>query len=100
MNEALKELKQIIKIRDEKNWKATETRENALEKWISNWVVTLKYEQPIINPKALSVEFEDFLKEHVGSKLTEQAMEHSININKENNRLKGEMVCIKRRKGV
>lgn len=100
MNKAIKELIEIVKIRDEKNWRATEAREKALEEWFSNWIVTLTYEQPIINPKALSIEFEDFLKEHVGSKLTEQAMEHSINIKKENNRLEGEMICIRRRKGV
>ena len=64
MIEALKELRQIIKMRDQKAFLPTKIREEALEDWIRRWVVETSYSQSILNPKALTSEMEDMLKEH------------------------------------
>jgi hypothetical protein len=51
----------------------------------------------VLNQKYLSSDFEDFLKEHVGKKLVEQAMEEAIEITSDKNRIKGKMSCLRRK---
>jgi len=97
MKEALKELRKIVQMPDQKHWNCTEMRERALEEWIHNWFVELEYEQSVLNQKYLSSDFEDFLKEHVGKKLVEQAMEEAIEITSDKNRIKGKMSCLRRK---
>jgi hypothetical protein len=97
MKEALKELRKIAQMPDQKHWNCTEMRERALEEWIHNWFVELEYEQSVLNQKYLSSDFEDFLKEHVGKKLVEQAMEEAIEITSDKNRIKGKMSCLRRK---
>lgn len=97
MKEALKELRKIAKIPDQKHWNCTEMRERALEDWIYKWIIELEYEQHVLNKKYLSSDFEDFLKEHVGNKLAEQAMEEAIEIKSEKTELKGNLTCLRRK---
>lgn len=97
MKEALKELRKIAQMPDQKHWNCTEMRERALEEWIHNWFIELEYEQSVLNQKYLSSDFEDFLKEHVGKKLVEQAMEEAIEITSDKNRIKGKMSCLRRK---
>lgn len=97
MNEALKELRKIAQMRDQKYWNATEMRERAMEEWIEKWVITIDYEQTVLNKKYLSSDFEDFLKEHVGKKLTEQAMEEAVEISSEDTKIKGKITCLRRK---
>lgn len=96
MKEALKELRKIVATPDQKYWKPTEMRERALEDWIYRWIITFEEEQIVLNQKFMSSDFEDFLKEQIGKKLSEQALEESIEITKENNRIKGKMTCFKK----
>lgn len=97
MKEALKELRKIIEIPDQKHWNYVEIRQNALEEWIKTWIVELDYEQSVLNQKYLSSDFEDFLKEHVAKKLIDKAMEDAVSIKKEKTKLKGSMVCLRRK---
>jgi hypothetical protein len=97
MKEALKELRKIAQMTDQKHWNCTEMRERALEEWISNWFIELEYEQSVLNQKYLSSDFEDFLKEHVGKKLVEQAMEEAIEITSDKSKIKGRVVCLRRK---
>lgn len=97
MKEALKELRKIAQMPDQKHWNCTEMRERALEEWIHNWFIELEYEQSVLNQKYLSSDFEDFLKEHVGKKLVEQAMEEAIEITSDKNKIKGKMSCLRRK---
>ena len=83
MKEALKELRKIAQMPDQKHWNCTEMRERALEEWINKWIIELNYEQTVINRRYLTSDFEDFLKEHVGKKLADQAMEDAIEITSE-----------------
>jgi hypothetical protein len=97
MKEALKELRKIAQMPDQKHWNCTEMRERALEEWIEKWIIELTYEQSVLNQRYLSSDFQDFLKEHIGEKLSEQAMEEAIEITSEEVKLKGKMVCIRRK---
>jgi hypothetical protein len=97
MKDALKELRKIIQIPDQKHWNCMEMRERALEEWIDQWIVVLEHEQTVLNSKYLTVDFQDFLKEHVGKKLVEKAMEDAVDITMENTKIKGKLACIKRR---
>ena len=93
MKDALKELRKIAQMTDQKHWNCTEMRERALEEWISDWFIELEYEQSVLNQKYLSSDFEDFLKEHVGKKLVEKAMEDAIEITSDNSKINGRVVC-------
>ena len=97
MSDALKELKKIIQIPDQKHWNCTEMRERALEEWIEKWIIVVEHEQTVLNKKYLTSDFEDFLKEHVGGKLAEKAMEEAIEISSENTKIKGKITCIRRK---
>lgn len=97
MKEALKQLRKIIQMPDQKHWNYVEMRERALEEWINTWIIQLNYEQSVLDQKYLNIEFEDFLKEHIGSKLTDQAMESAVEITKEKTKIKGSLTCIRRK---
>ncbi len=97
MKEALKELRKIIQMPDQKHWNYVEMRERALEEWINTWIIQLDYEQSVLDQRYLKLEFEDFLKEHIGNKLTDQAMESAVEITKEKTKIKGSLTCIRRK---
>jgi hypothetical protein len=97
MKEALKELRKIAQMPDQKHWNCTEMRERALEDWIEKWIIQLEYEQSVLNPRYLDVEFQDFLKEHIGKKLTDQAMEDAVEISTEKTKIKGNLICLRRK---
>ena len=97
MKEALKELRKIIQMPDQKHWNYVEMRQRALEDWIDSWIIQLEYEQSVLDQRYLNSEFEDFLKEHIGSKLTDQAMEGAVDITTEKTRIKGSLTCLRRK---
>jgi benzoyl-CoA reductase/2-hydroxyglutaryl-CoA dehydratase subunit BcrC/BadD/HgdB len=97
MKDALKELRKVVQIPDQKHWNCMEMRERALEEWVDKWIIVLEHEQTVLNSRYLTTDFQDFLKEHVGKKLTEKAMEDAIDITMENTKIKGKLTCLKRR---
>jgi hypothetical protein len=97
MKEALKELRKIIQMPDQKHWNYVEMRERAFDDWINAWIVQFDYEQSVLDQRYLGTEFEDFLKEHIGKKLTDQAMEDAIEITKEKTKIKGNVTCLRRK---
>ena len=97
MKSPLEELRKIIKMPDQKHWNATEMRERALEEWIYNWVEEIKYEQLVLNDKHMDLEFQDFIKEHVAKKLSEQQLEECVDFVKKKNSITGKVVCIRRK---
>lgn len=97
MKKPLDELRKIAKMRDQKHWNATEMRERALEEWIYNWIVDINYEQYVLNDKHMGLEFEDFIKEHVAKKISEQQLEECIAFDKKKNSLIGHVICLRRK---
>ena len=98
MKEAIKELKAIAKMTDQKSFDRTKLREQALEEWLHKWVIELEYSQLIMNPRAMTTEAADLLKEHVTGQLIDQALEDAVSFEKEPNKLTGTMICLRRKK--
>ncbi len=82
---------------DQKHWNCTEMRERALEEWINKWVIAIKETQLTLNLKQMPIDIEDMLKEQVVAGILDQVMTEVATITKENNRLTGELVCIRRK---
>jgi hypothetical protein len=82
---------------DQKHWNYVEMRERAFEEWVYRWVIELDHEQAVLDQRYLGTEFEDFLKEHIGKKLTDQAMEDAVEITKEKTKIKGNITCLRRK---
>jgi hypothetical protein len=93
----LKELRKIVQMPDQKHWNCTEMRERALEEWINKWVIAIKETQLTLNLKQMPIDIEDMLKEQVVAGILDQVMTEVATITKENNRLTGELVCIRRK---
>lgn len=94
---ALDDLRRIVKMRDQRTWKATEIRENALEDWINTWIVHSNTEQAVINQKYMQSEFEDQLKEAMCLKMVSDVLEESVIITKSANKIKTELLSIRRK---
>ena len=97
MNDALSQLRKIIQMPDQKHWNCTEMRERALEEWINLWIVQLKEEQLILNTKDLPLNFEDLIKERLFTNMLDDIMTEAAVITKESNKIKGELLCVRRK---
>lgn len=97
MKKSLDELRKIAKMKDQKHWNATEMRERALEEWIYKWIEEISCEQLVLNQKHMDLEFQDFIKEHVAKKISEQQLESCIDFNKRDNSIIGHVVCLRRK---
>jgi hypothetical protein len=93
---AIKELREVIKMPDQKHWNYVEMRERAMEDWVHRWFTTMEREQLVINQKNMTSEYEDYLKERMFYEMLDQIMEENSVITKKNNRLVGELVCLRR----
>lgn len=95
-DKAIKELREVIKMPDQKHWNYVEMRERAMEEWIYRWFTSLEREQLVINQKNMTSEYEDYLKERMFYEMLDQIMEENSVITKKNNSLIGELVCLRR----
>ena len=95
-NKAIKELRDVIKMPDQKHWNYVEMRERAMEDWVERWFTTLEREQLVMNQKKMTSEYEDYLKERMFHEMLDQIMEENSVITKENNKIVGELVCLRR----
>lgn len=97
-NQAIKELRKIIKIPDQKHFHRTKVRESALEDWINSWIVETEESQLVLNSKFFTTEFRDILKERLGAKIIDRLMEDMIHINADANKITATLVAIRRKK--
>jgi hypothetical protein len=95
-DKAIKELRDVIKMPDQKHWNYVEMRERAMEDWVARWFTTLEREQLVMNQKKMTSEYEDYLKEKLFHEMLDQIMEENSVITKENNKIIGELVCLRR----
>lgn len=84
-------------MQDQKHWKRTEMRERALEEWINQWILRIDQEQLVLNPKVMTSEFEDALKERLFTNMLDDIMTEAAVITKESNKIKGELICLRRK---
>lgn len=92
----LDELRKIIAMPDQKHWNYVEMRERALNDWIDRWLTHLSREQLVLNQRNLPSEAEDYLKEKLFVDMVDQIMEENAVITKENNKITGELICLRR----
>ncbi len=97
MNQALKELRKIARMPDQKHWNCTEIRERALEEWISRWLIEAKQEQAALNYNKIPIEVQDLLKEQLISQILDQLMTDVAVITTEPSKITGELVCFRRK---
>lgn len=97
MKQALKELRKIIQMPDQKHWNHTEMRERALEEWISRWVVELKREQSALNYNQMPFEVQDMLKEQLVATILQDLMEDVATISTQPTKIAGELSCLRRK---
>jgi hypothetical protein len=95
-DKAIKELRDVMKIPDQKHWNYVGLREEALNEWVHRWITTITREQSVINQKNMPHEYEDYMKERLFSEMLDQIMEENSVITKEKNKMVGELVCLRR----
>lgn len=97
MKEALKELRKIAQMPDQKHWNCTEMRERALEEWISRWIVEIKQEQSALNYAKMPLDMQDLLKEQLISQMLDNVMADVAVITTGSSKITGEMACLRRK---
>jgi hypothetical protein len=97
MKEALKELRKIIQIPDQKYWNCMEMRERALEEWIERWIVAIKREQSALNYNKMPLDVQDLLKEQLISNILDELMTDAATITTNPTKITGELVCLRRK---
>lgn len=79
MNKALQELRTIAKINHLSAFNGDELRIQAIEDWITRWVIELTQEQTVLHQKELPFEIIDAVKEHMAKELSETIIEECAN---------------------
>ena len=97
MKEAIKELRKLVQIPDQKHWNCMEMRERALEEWLEKWIIDLNVEQSALNFSKMPLDVQDLLKEQLISGILDQVMTDVAVITTQPNKLLGEMSCIRRK---
>lgn len=97
MKDALKELRKIAQMPDQKHWRCTEMRERALEEWISRWIVDIKREQAALSFNKMPLEMQDMLKEQLIAQILDELMTDVAIISTQPNKITGEMTCLRRK---
>lgn len=97
MKEAIKELRKIVQIPDQKHWNCMEMRERALEEWINKWVINIKTEQAALKFNKMPIDVQDLLKERLIAGILDSLMTDVATITTEPNKITGEMACLRRK---
>jgi hypothetical protein len=97
MKSALTELEKIIKMKDEKAFKYSENREKALKVWIFDWISQVEASQLVVNPKYISSEFDDVLKEQLTKNVLEQVTEEAVEFTKSANKISSKLIVIRKK---
>jgi predicted amidohydrolase YtcJ len=95
-DKAMKELREVVRMPDQKHWNYVEMRERALNEWIDRWFTTVKREQLVLNHKDMPSEYQDYLKEQLFTQILDVLMEENAIISTEKNKMVGELVCLRR----
>lgn len=96
MNKCLKELYNIMKIQDWTSFNPEKDRVEALNKWISKWIVSVDQSQIVLNFNKLPVEHRDLVKYKLASDIAEHLAETCIEYKSEEHRINGTMMGLRR----
>lgn len=94
---ALDELKEIMRIRDDKAFHSSKTREAELKEWIYRWIVEVDSSQLVMDSKYLTSEYEDTLKERLALNMLEKVTEECVAYSEAKNKISSEMLVFRRK---
>jgi len=97
MRNALEELQKIVKMKDEKAFKYSEIREKALKAWMYDWISEVEASQLVVNPKYITSEYDDILKEQLTKNVLEQVTEEAVEFTKSKNRIESKLAVIRKK---
>lgn len=97
MRNAIEELQKIVKMKDEKAFKYSETREKALRAWLFDWISQVEASQLVVNPKYISSEYDDVLKEQLTKNVLEQVTEEAVEFIKSKNKIESKLAVIRKK---
>lgn len=95
-NKAIKELYNIIKVKDWTNFAPERDRAVLLDKWVEKWVLTIEQRQSVINYKKLPLEHQEAIKYRLAQELHEQVAEKSTEYTTDNLGISANLTVIKR----
>lgn len=97
IEQAVKELQDIIQIRDDKGFKYAKSREEQLSDWLYRWVETVDAQQLVINPKHLDSEYTDLIKYRLTENMLEDVTEVGCQYNTTKNSMEASISVIRRK---
>lgn len=97
IEQAVKELQEIIQIRDDKSFKYAKSREEQLLEWLYKWVETVDHQQLVLNPKHLDSEYTDLIKYKLTQNMLEDVSEAGVEYSTTQNSLKASISVFRRK---
>lgn len=97
MRNALVELEKLIKMKDDKAFKYSESREKALKAWMYDWISQVEASQLVVNPKYITSEFDDLLKEQLTKNVLEQVTEEAVEFTKSSNKIESKLAVVRKK---
>lgn len=94
---ALKELYNILKIKDWTDFCPEKDREEKLKAWEEKWIVEVEQSQSVVNPKYLTSEYNDEIKYKMAQTLAEVLAEECTSYVTEKNKITAKMLSIRRK---
>lgn len=95
-NKAIKELYNIIKVKDWTSFNPEKDRAALLDKWVDKWILTIEQRQSVINYKRLPLEHQEAIKYRLAQELHEQVAEKSTEYLSDNLGISANLTVIKR----
>lgn len=87
----------IIEMRDDKQWKYSESRKRAINKWLDTWLAEIEVSQLVMNTKYMTSEFQDVIKEQLARNCQEQLAEEVIEYTTTSNKVQSKMLALRKK---
>ena len=95
---AIKELYDLLKVRDWTEFCPERDRQVLLETWLDKWIVELSQSESVINPKRLNLAELDDKKYILGCRISESLTEDCTDFKIEKNQISAHVVGLRRAK--
>lgn len=97
-HEALKELRDLIKLPDWNTVCPEKNRLEQLEYWFDRWIVEAEYSQSVVDTKYLTSEFNDVIKLKLAQSLGEESLaENCISYKTQEKKITASMCSLRRK---
>lgn len=97
-HKAIKELRELLRIKDWTEFCPEKDREDALNLWIDKWLIEVDQSQFVVDSKYLDSEHVDFVKYRMGQILGDALTEECVSYTIDKKKISATMVGLKRGK--